>query len=261
MRPDITARVFQMKLKIFMAYISKSNIFGKCVAHVQVIEFQKRGLPHSHLLIWLSIHDKPSLDTYNKFVSAEIPNEVTHPSLYKNVTNHLLHGPCGEENLTCVCMKDNVCTKKFPKDKSILTKDIKGAFPIYRRRCLHNHVTYNSKGDIVKDQTDIWVVPYNPFLTIKFNAHINIEICTTVVAIKYLFKYVHKGHDRASVRIEKDVLPHEPIVIDEIKKYVDARYLSASESFRNLYNFPASDLLVMEDVVCSKTFKGIENLE
>ena len=110
--------------------------------------------------MWLSTNDKPTLDTYNKFVCAEIPNKVTHPSLYINVTNNLLHGPCGEENITCVCMKDNVCSKNFPKAKSMTTIDIKGAFPIYRRRCFNSHVTHNSKGEIVKNQTDIWVVPF-----------------------------------------------------------------------------------------------------
>ena len=33
--------------------ITKDNIFGEVMAHVHTIEFQKRGLPHMHLLIWL----------------------------------------------------------------------------------------------------------------------------------------------------------------------------------------------------------------
>ena len=38
-----------------------------------------------------------------------------------------------------------------------------------------------------------WVVPYNPYLSSKYNAHINVEVCSTVMAIKYLHKYVDKG--------------------------------------------------------------------
>ena len=37
-----------------------------------------------------------------------------------------------------------------------------------------------------------WDVPYNPFLLLQFNAHINVEICCTVSAVKYisLWRYV-----------------------------------------------------------------------
>jgi hypothetical protein len=41
------------------------------------------------------------------------------------------------------------------------------------------------------------VVPYNPYLSLFFNCHINVEVCTSVAAVKYLYKYVYKGHDRA----------------------------------------------------------------
>ena len=39
-RPDIVSRVFKIKLKSLMADLVKDDIFGKCVAHVYVIEFQ-----------------------------------------------------------------------------------------------------------------------------------------------------------------------------------------------------------------------------
>ncbi len=42
-----------------------------------------------------------------------------------------------------------------------------------------------------------WVVPYNPYLSLLFNCHINVEVCTFVTAVKYLYKYIYKGHDRA----------------------------------------------------------------
>ena len=36
------------------------------------------------------------------------------------------------------------------------------------------------------------VVPYNPTLLLIFESHINVEICTSVKAIKYIFKYIFK---------------------------------------------------------------------
>ena len=40
-----------------------------------------------------------------------------------------------------------------------------------------------------------WVVPYNPYLLKKYNAHINVEACTSPKSVKYLYKYIYKGHD------------------------------------------------------------------
>ena len=42
-RPDLVARVFNLKLQSLMDDIKKNNYMGKYVAHMQVIEFQKRG--------------------------------------------------------------------------------------------------------------------------------------------------------------------------------------------------------------------------
>jgi hypothetical protein len=52
-RPDIVAKVFKQKLDALVNDINKNHIFGVPVAHVHVIEFQKRGLPHAHILIIL----------------------------------------------------------------------------------------------------------------------------------------------------------------------------------------------------------------
>lgn len=51
-----------------------------------------------------------------------------------------------------------------------------------------------------------WMVPYNLHSTCHFKAHINLEICSFVEAIKYIYKYIHKNSDRATIQvdIEKD---------------------------------------------------------
>jgi hypothetical protein len=48
-----------------------------------------------------------------------------------------------------------------------------------------------------------WVVPHNIYLSIKYDAHINVEVCNNIREVKYLFKYVYKGHDRATVKISR----------------------------------------------------------
>ena len=48
-----------MKAKQLMLDITENEIFGRIVAHVETIEWQKRkGLPHLHLLVTLHQDDK-----------------------------------------------------------------------------------------------------------------------------------------------------------------------------------------------------------
>ena len=70
-----------------------------------------------------------------------------------------------------------------------------------------------------------WVIPYNPYLSKRFNCHINVECCTSPKAAKYLYKYVTKGNDRARVATEVEGEPR-----DEITEYQDLRSVGSSEA-------------------------------
>ena len=76
-----------------------------------------------------------------------------------------------------------------------------------------------------------WVVPYNCYLTKKYDCHINVEVCNSVQAVKYLYKYVYKGHDHAAVQVG------EGTDEDEIKLYLQGCYVSASEACWRLFSF------------------------
>ncbi|GFX89913.1 helitron_like_N domain-containing protein [Trichonephila clavipes] len=52
-RHDITARVFKQKLECLMDFIIKHHVFGETRCWMYSIEWQKRGLPHAHILVWL----------------------------------------------------------------------------------------------------------------------------------------------------------------------------------------------------------------
>lgn len=67
-----------------------------------------------------------------------------------------------------------------------------------------------------------WVVPYNPVLLRTFNAHINVELCSSVKSIKYVCKYVNKGSDQATFSLQNRQ--------DEIEMYQSGRYISTSEA-------------------------------
>ena len=114
-RPDLIARVFNIKLKTLMDDLTKNHFLGETVGHIYVVEFQKRGLPHAHILICLYKDDKiKSIEDVNRIVSAEIPDQNQHPLAYETVTKCLMHGPCGREFPKAPCIKDGYCSKKFP---------------------------------------------------------------------------------------------------------------------------------------------------
>ncbi|KAG2738560.1 hypothetical protein P692DRAFT_20676686, partial [Suillus brevipes Sb2] len=52
-RPDLVARVFELKKRAIVEYVYKQGVFGRTAAYIYTIEFQKRGLPHMHMLIFL----------------------------------------------------------------------------------------------------------------------------------------------------------------------------------------------------------------
>ena len=105
-------RVFKLKLKAIMDDIYAKKIFGNVEANMYVIEFQKRGLPHAHILIIMKDDSKPrNTEDYDRIVSAEIPDIKKHPQAYETVTSLMIHGPCGKLNPLAQCMDPETGTK------------------------------------------------------------------------------------------------------------------------------------------------------
>ena len=79
-RPDVVVEVFKLHLDQLKKDLN--NMFGKSIANIHVVEYQKRGLPHSHILLWL---DADSLirttDDIDSLISAEIPDLADNPDL------------------------------------------------------------------------------------------------------------------------------------------------------------------------------------
>ena len=59
-RHDITARVCRQYVLKLVDSMKNANIFGKQICYMYTIEWQKRGLPHAHLLSWLQESIKPT---------------------------------------------------------------------------------------------------------------------------------------------------------------------------------------------------------
>jgi hypothetical protein len=165
-------------------------------------------------------------------ICAEIPDQHQNPELFETVKSAMIHGPCGALNKNSVCMADGKCTKDYPKELRENTILAQNGYPYYRRS--DNGRTITVGPHEVNNQ---WIVPYNPYLTKKYNAHINVEACTSIKSVKYLFKYIYKGHDCANVQVTTtNELTH-----DEITTFLDTRYVSAPEGIWRLSEYKLHD--------------------
>lgn len=210
--------------------------------YLSVIEFQFRGLPHIHLLLILAneCRARTAADV-DEVVCAELPakgggtplEERQKDLLRGIVLQHMVHNDCRQNPSRCRCCSetaDGRCRFHFPKSYQDTTFfDENELWPKCRRRCGAEY-EHDLNGRTITSQ---WIATYNPYLLIKYNCHLNVEIVSSIEAVKYLYKYLYKGPDRAAVRAEHD---H-----DQIEQYKDMRYFGASEACWRLFQFDLYD--------------------
>lgn len=174
----------------------------------------------------------------DSLISAELPDPVADSALYNSVSTSMIHRPCGKLNPQSPCMSRGQCSKRFPKTFRNETSLNNDGYPEYRRREDGRSVIY--RGSRMDNR---FVVPYCPFLTLLFDAHINVEVCALLHAIKHLYKYVYKGSDRARIRLNRRASSDDE-VHDEIDSYWNTRYVCAPEAAHRIFGFPLSDAVV-----------------
>ncbi|KAL1364794.1 hypothetical protein AAHE18_03G242700 [Arachis hypogaea] len=205
----------------FQRYTERSHIAisdRPDLAWMYTIEFQKRGLPHAYILVWLqNVGKLQTTEIMDEVISAELPDPIRFLKLYSVVTKYMIHGPCGKLRPSSPCMRNGDCSKFYPKKFVDATGFDKDGYLIYRRRNMG--ITYKINGVDVDNR---FVVPYNPMLLMKYQAHINLEFGPDHVtaSIRNVQTQKNGGQD-----------------VDEIKQFYDCRYLAPCESAWRLFAF------------------------
>jgi len=280
-RPDLVARIFQGQWKSLLTGIMSGAGLGPVKAAVGVIEFQKQGAPHCHVVVWSA--DPPrTFEAIDDIICAQLPCPITNPELHHLVVKYMIHNPCCAHATAGVpnpCMAATrhtnrlCCDKFFPKDFCNATSgDTNAPMPQLARPAPENggvatHKEYRVGGKVKQVAIDNrWVVPYNPALLSLFRSHINVEMCLSRFAILYLFSYITKGHDKANAKLERTRRAFsqkraktanapanrakEPTQ-DEADEFWDCLYLGAVDSFMRI---AGHELTFMSESVCVLPF-------
>jgi len=225
--PDLLTRIFRAKFEQLKEDVIDKGVLGKVKSYMYVTEFQKCGLPHVHMLLILQDNDElRDSEDYDSIVRAEIPETEEESQLHEAVLKHMIHGPFGSLNPRSPCMKHNQCRKKYPKEFLEETRQGNDSYSQYKR-CFNAPVSINRNANV----DNRWVVPYNPWLLLKYDCYINVEVCSSIKSIKYLYKYVYKGPDRVAMEVRRGS------IVDEVQQYIDARWICALVALWKIFIF------------------------
>ena len=224
--PDSITRVFKLKLQSLLEDLLNDGYLGRTVGHMYVIEFQKRGLPHAHILVIFAAGYKLlTPEDYDSVICAEIRDKDEDPELYEIIGKCYMHGPCGSLDPKWSCMKDGRCKNRYPREFQDVTTNSENGYPLYCRR--NNGRTITCRGHELDNR---WVVPHVRALARKYACHINVEYSASLAAIKYLHEYIYKGFDRGEASLRDDQ-------VNEVVEFVEGRYICTSEGVWRLLAF------------------------
>ena len=175
-------------------------------------------------------------------IRAEFPDETLEPELHALVLKYLVHGPCDSR---CLDANTKKCTKGFPKPFREATELSENSYVSYRRRN-DGRKFKKHNGPNAFEYDNSHVVPYCPYILKKYEGHSNLECAMSIKSVKYIHKYVYKGPDRATIEArqqqrqnarQQDNNDNVQQPVDEVRNYIDARYVSASEAIWRILKF------------------------
>jgi hypothetical protein len=223
-RPDVVVRVFHAKLNVFFENLKRGKYFEglETIYLFRVIEYQKRGMPHAHVVVKLK--DAPTADGdierliawIDTHILARVPNETLEPELFALVHDHMTH-QCSVGY--CLDKVGGVCSKHF--DRHILTE----------RSTLMDNGIINYKR--IAD-ADLFVVPHNKQLLLDWRGHVNVECAVGSKSVLYLYRYLYKGRKRTKAELRNDPDFNGD---DEIKLHVRGRYLCSMDAMWRLMGY------------------------
>ena len=210
----------------------KTALYGPVEDYWYRVEFQQRGAPHFHIIVWVNSKKRKPVD---EVVYATIPSE-DDPELRDVITRLQVHkctAKCAKRS-TRPGKREN--TKADEEYESLLNyhdreidaleeqlgggAECKYGFPFELTDSSGPNWT-GTRYLHPRFPGDEWVVSYNPALALAWRAHHNIAVVTDASMAGYLAKYIAKSEPSLAARLN---------LRDDVDRYFTLRSLSVPEA-------------------------------
>ena len=215
---SLIMRVFRQKRLTFLNYIKNKKIFGCIKGFVWRDEFQQRGLPHAHILIW-SDFDTDNPKNIDRVLTTRLPNDPFEENQANQKLLKQLIVKYEKHSHSQRCKKGNSdeCIYNYPKPALKETRII------------------NNRYEFARDEGKIesMIVPFNVELLCLIRSHIEIEPVVSNSCIGYVMKYCTKDSDSANIYLKEDSMYCGQKVSnnDLLRKYYSSHVVSGCEAF------------------------------
>ena len=208
--PVSVSRQFSLKFtEMFNKVLIKGQILGPVREFYYKKEYQARGAPHYHCLIWIAnapVVGESRAEDVTRFiderVTCNIPSKDTCPQLHEIATRYQLH-KCS-----------NYCKKKRKFSKNTFVTKCKFGFPrpVSEETVLKN-VQQSMKAEkriyhLKRSEEEVRVNDYNPLLLLLWKANIDVSFtseCSLALA-DYVSGYVTKAERGHMQDLWQDIL-------------------------------------------------------
>ena len=247
--PISVSRNFSQKFhNFFNTVILKGNILGTVTHYFYKKEYQARGAPHYHAVVW--IQDTPAigkdppgevLSWITERITCRIPEEASNPELHKLVSKYQRH-KCS-----------NYCKRRKKYGGAFVTR-CRFAYP----REVSETGQINDVDDALKSKTKVYLLPgaesetrindYNPLLLLLWKANTDIQFIAeqSLALAHYVTGYITKA-ERSNMQDLWQEVASEKSIYSKLWSF-GVRSMRSREC--GLYE--ASDLLLGEQL-CGKS--------
>jgi hypothetical protein len=176
--------VFKAKLSALMSFIRDHRILGEVKGFIWRIEYQKRGLPHAHILFWTDF-DTEDTEALDSVIDARYPKDSPFIEDKRAVQDRrVLIDTYQQHEHTDRCW--------------LVGGGWKAGYP---QRVVSKTTVCNGRTRFARGPDEVNIVTHNPTILDRFPGHHCLEVIHSNRAIAYVLKYCTKNSDAGEVRI------------------------------------------------------------
>lgn len=195
---------YENKSKAFFNKIllNKNGPFGEVIHYFYRIEYQQRGAPHIHGILW--IKDCPTygqdpdaevLKWIEKHITCRLPDPELEPELYQKVKKYQVH----HDNSSCQRLVNGINKKKaiicrygFPRAIQPFIKLISLEAVMQSKLCGNKPIKIYS---LQRSEDEVFINDYNEYMLLIWDGNIDVQYigCKSFSLHKYITDYISKA--------------------------------------------------------------------